>query len=165
MFTTTYQTNWSPAKKIIFRLVFIYFSLFIVVKNNGAYPFMQFFMSKPTKWLEQFIPWFGKHFLSISEPIRVGPNGSGDTSYDYILILVCFIIGVLGTLVWSVLDRKRTNYSKLYYWFTVAIRFYVGLMLINYGLVKIVKLQFSYPSFNRLLQTYGESSPMGIAWI
>lgn len=37
-------------------------------------------------------------------------------------------------------------------------------MLINYGLVKIVKLQFPYPSFGRLLQGYGDSSPMGIAW-
>lgn len=156
--------NWSPIKKITFRFIFIYFSLFIIVKNNGAYPFMQLLMKKPTEWLHQFIPWVGEHFLNILYTIRVGPNGSGDTTYDYVLIFVCFIIGVLGTIVWSFLDRKRTNYSKLYYWFTVAIRFYVGLMLINYGLVKIVKLQFPYPHFGRLLQAYGDSSPMGIAW-
>jgi hypothetical protein len=164
MKTSTSQPNWSPLKKITFRLVFIYFSLFIIVENNGAYPFMQFFMKKPTEWLHQFIPWVGEHFLNISYAIRVGPNGSGDTTYDYVLIFVCFIIGVLGTVIWSFLDRKRINYSKLYYWFTVVIRFYVGLMLINYGLVKIVKLQFPYPDFIRLLQAYGDSSPMGIAW-
>lgn len=164
MKNSTLCPNWSPTKKITFRFIFIYFSLFIIAKNNGAYPFMQFFMKKPTEWLYQFIPWVGEHFLNISDTIRVGPNGSGDTTYDYVLIFVCFVIGVLGTIIWSFLDRKRTNYSKLYYWFTVAIRFYVGLMLINYGLVKIVKLQFPYPSFGRLLQAYGDSSPMGIAW-
>ena len=160
----TSQSYWSPVQKITFRFIFIYFSLFILVKNNGAYPFMQFLMKKPTEWLYKLIPWFGERFLNITDTIGVGPNGSGDTTYDYVLILVCFIIGVLGAVIWSFLDRKRTNYATLYYWFTVAIRFYVGLMLINYGLVHIVKLQFPYPSFGRLLQNYGDSSPMGIAW-
>ena len=164
METTSPQLNWSSTKKITFRLIFLYFSLFIILKNNGAYPFMQLIMSKPKEWLYQFIPWFGEQFLNISDPIRVGPNGSGDTTYDYVLIFACFVFSFLGTIIWTFLDRKRKNYSKLYYWFTVAVRFYVGLMLINYGLIKVVKLQFSYPSFNRLLQTFGDASPMGLAW-
>ena len=43
-------------------------------------------------------------------------------------------------------------------------RYYVGLMLINYGLSKVIQLQFSEPTFNRLLEAYGDSSPMGLAW-
>lgn len=52
----------------------------------------------------------------------------------------------------------------MYYWLTVILRFYVGIMMIQYGLVKVVKLQFPSPSLDRLLETYGESSPMGLAW-
>jgi hypothetical protein len=47
---------------------------------------------------------------------------------------------------------------------TVAIRFYVGLMLINYGLFKVIQVQFPPPSLYRLTETYGDSSPMGLAW-
>lgn len=65
---------------------------------------------------------------------------------------------------WTALDRKSLNYPKLYYWLTVAVRFYVGIMLFNYGMVKIIKLQFPAPGIWRLMSTYGESSPMGLAW-
>jgi hypothetical protein len=37
-------------------------------------------------------------------------------------------------------------------------------MLISYGLVKVIQLQFPAPGLYRLLQPYGNSSPMGLAW-
>lgn len=52
----------------------------------------------------------------------------------------------------------------MYYWLTVFIRFYVGLTLINYGFFKVFKTQFSAPGLFRLIQPYGDSSPMGLAW-
>lgn len=156
--------NWSVLERIGFRFSFIYFSLFIIIQNNGAYPFWQWIMEKPTEWLQQFIPWVGKHILGLPKDITVFTNGSGDTTYDYIIVLCIFSLAVLGALIWSFIDRKRTNYTKLFYWLRVAIRCYVALMLINYGLVKVIKLQFPSPSFYRLIEPYGESSPMGLAW-
>lgn len=119
-------------------------------------------MSKPTEWLHKFIPWFGDLVFNVNVTQFTG--GSGDTTYDYLILFVILIVAVVGGAIWSIIDRNRSNYAKLYYWLSVAVRFYVGLMLINYGLVKVIKLQFSYPSFYRLLQDYGESSPMGLAW-
>lgn len=158
------ETLWSPLEKIGFRFSFIYFLLFIVFKNNGAYPFWQVIIKYPTDLLHKFIPWVGKHVLHLSKDITTFTNGSGDTTYDYVSVLVIFIIAFLGCIIWSVLDRHRADYKKMYYWLTVAIRFYVGIMLINYGLVKVVKLQFPSPAFYRLLEPYGDSSPMGLAW-
>lgn len=37
-------------------------------------------------------------------------------------------------------------------------------MLIDYGLSKVIQLQFPDPSFHRLTQPFGEASPMGLAW-
>ncbi|MGY0037489.1 hypothetical protein [Pedobacter sp. NJ-S-72] len=37
-------------------------------------------------------------------------------------------------------------------------------MLIKYGMAKIIKLQFPFPSNYRMIQAYGDSSPMGLAW-
>ena len=36
--------------------------------------------------------------------------------------------------------------------------------MISYGAVKVIKSQFPDPSLARLMQTYGDSSPMGLLW-
>jgi hypothetical protein len=162
--TTVLRTKWSILEKIGFRFSFIYFALYIIIQNNGAYPLWGAIMQYPTELLHKFIPWVGKNILNLSYDIKTFTGGSGDTTYDYVIVFVIFVTAIFGSLVWSIVDRKRTNYKKLYYWITVAMRFYVALMLINYGLVKVVKLQFPSPGFYRLLEPYGDSSPMGLAW-
>ncbi|PQJ80107.1 hypothetical protein [Polaribacter porphyrae] len=155
---------WSPLKKISFRFFFSYFSLFIIFQNNTTYPFYKHVEELFNKVLYKIIPTIGETILGISYTIRTGPNGSGDTTYDYVLLFTIFIISILACIIWSLLDRKRKHYKKMYYWLTVAIRFYIGLMLINYGMWKLIKLQFGYPSMQTLTQTFGESSPMRLAW-
>ncbi len=164
MENTLISPEWNIYRKISFRFVFIFFGLFIIITNNGAYPFWYLIFSYPTEVLHLLIPWIGKHILRLSYDITVFSNGSGDTTYDYVIVFTSFVIALLGTIVWSFLDRKRANYDTLYYWLTVAIRFYIGLMLIQYGMVKVIKLQFPEPNIYRLTQYYGDSSPMGLAW-
>ncbi len=158
------NNKWSKLGDFGFKFSFVYFFLFIIFKNNGAYPFWGYVIEYPAKLVRQFIPWVGKNVLQLPFDINTGPNGSGDTTYGYVLMFVIFIIAFLSAIVWSLLSRKQKNNDKLYYWLTTAIRYYVGLMLINYGMVKVIQLQFSQPSFYRLMQPYGESSPMGLAW-
>ena len=157
-------TKWTLIERIGFRFSFIYFALYIIIQNNGAYPVWGAIMQFPTKLLHKFIPWVGKNILHLSYDITRFTGGSGDTTYDYVIVFVIFVTAIFGSILWSILDRNRNNYKKMYYWITVAMRFYVALMLINYGLVKVVKLQFPSPGFYRLLESYGDSSPMGLAW-
>ena len=155
---------WSESEKIAFRFIFILFSLFIVFYNNGAYPLFRFLIYYPTLVLNKLLIWVSKNILQLGYELSVQPNGSGDTSYGYILLLFISVVSLVGCLIWTLLDRKQLNYQKLYYWLTVAVRFYLGLMLIQYGMVKVIKLQFPFPSLYRLSSTYGESTPMGLAW-
>lgn len=158
------SSRWTSAEKINFRFLFVFFLMFIIVENNGAFPFFDVIMQYPTEGLHAFVVWLGKYVLRLPYDIVHFTYGSGDTTYDYILVLCCFVIAVLAATTWTLLDRQSEGYPKLYYWLTVIVRFYVGLMLINYGMVKIFKLQFPYPYLYRLLQPYGDSSPMGLAW-
>lgn len=155
---------WSTGQKIAFRYIFIFCMLFIFINNNGAYPFLYYIAEYPIALIDKLIPWIGKHILLLPSEVSVTISGSGDTTYDYIVVLTISVTALVGTILWTVLDRKSTHYTKLYYWLTVAIRYYIGLMLINYGLIKIIKLQFPSPNFHRLTQNYGDSSPMGLAW-
>ncbi|WP_316794570.1 hypothetical protein [Pedobacter frigoris] len=155
---------WTPVQRLSFRFVFILFILFILFVNNGAYPLFYFVMQFVTELMHQFIPWVGKHILKLPYEITEFTGGSGDTTYDYVVLLFITTVAATGTLIWTVVDRKNLNYPRLYYWLTVAVRFYVGIMLFNYGMVKVIKLQFPSPGISRLLTPYGESSPMGLAW-
>ncbi|WP_296316956.1 hypothetical protein [Winogradskyella sp. UBA3174] len=158
------QSSWSLFEKIGFRFISIYFILIILFQNNGAFPLWDTIFAYPTEWIKKLVPWLGANLYSISDEVVVRITGSGDTLFDYLVVLTMFLVAVTGCLIWSVIDRKRNDYAKMYYWLTVGIRYYVGLMLISYGMVKVIQLQFAYPGFYRLLGTYGESSPMGLAW-
>jgi len=92
------------------------------------------------------------------------PSGSGDTTYNYVQIFVWVIISFLFAVTWVLLDRKHTSYRRLAYWLRIFMRYYLGYTLLVYGFVKIIKLQFPSPGLVRLVQPYGDSSPMGLAW-
>lgn len=162
--TSTRSTNWSILKKISFRFFFIYFLLFIAFQNNSAYPFWDKIFHYPFEWTKQLIPWLGQHIYGISDVTFRENTGSGDTLFDYIVLLTIFSITTIGCLLWSVIDRKNNRYDKLYYWLTVGVRYYVALTFISYGLYKVIQLQFPYPGPYRMLSTFSETSPMGLAW-
>lgn len=154
-------SQWSILEKLIFRFSFTWLMLFILLFNNNAFPFVKLL---PIEWLHVFIPWLGDTLLHLPSKITVFTNGSGDTTYDYVLLLFAFLVTIPVTLIWTVADRKSTDYNKMYYWLTVAVRFFIGMMIVHYGAVKVNQLQFPYPGLHRLTETYGESSPMALAW-
>ena len=162
--TTTPKTSWSLIQKVGFRFFFIYFLYVVCFNNNSTYPLWYVIFDYPLKWSQRLIPWLAEHVYGITGVTYLENTGSGDTSFDYASILTGAILGVIGSFIWSLVDRKRSSYNTLYYWLTVALRYYIGIMLINYGLSKVIQLQFSPPGPYRLLNTFGESSPMGLAW-
>lgn len=164
MTNITATPAWPLWQRIGFRFCFLFFGLVVLLINNGAYPLWPLLQEAYNPWLHSFIQWVGKALLKLPYPITVFTNGSGDTTYDWVLLGVIVVLAFAGTVVWTVLGRQQKAYPKLYYWLMVAVRYYVGLMLITYGLVKVVQLQFPKPGLFRLLQAYGHSSPMGLAW-
>jgi len=119
-------------------------------------------------WKTQFwhavIPWVGDHILQLNDPITVFPGGSGDTTYNYVEVLVFFVIAIISAMIWSVIDRKKRDYQRLNYWFIVIVRYYVASFMLSYGLSKVFLLQFGEPGFYQLLRPLGQMSPMGLAW-
>jgi hypothetical protein len=100
----------------------------------------------------------------MAQPITVFSNGSGDTTYDYVKVLCFLVIAAAAAILWSALDRKRMSYTKLHQWLRLYVRLTLGATLLSYGGYKVVPSQFPPPWQWRYLQTYGESSPMGILW-
>lgn len=109
--------------------------------------------------------WFATTFLHLSAEAMIPEgNGSGDTTYNYVEILFYLVIALPGCVLWSALDRRRPNYSTLAKWGAFFARLYLGTMLISYGTSKVIPEQFPPPDLDRLVETYGASSPMGLLW-
>ncbi len=158
------NNSWSSSKKILFRFCFVFFILIILIQNNGAYPFWYYIWMIPEQIFAKLVPWLGKEVLGIKYIIGTEPSGSGDTTYDWLKLLFILILSSFGSFFWGIFSKPTKNYDKLYYYLTLAVRYYIGFMLISYGLVKVFKLQFPAPNLYRLSQEYGDSSPMGLAW-
>ncbi len=151
---TTQQPSgrWNSLQKISFRFIFVFFLTHII-----QWDLVDGLLDGITKWT-------GSHILHIPYPITVKPNGSGDTTFNYVQEFMFLTVSIVSCILWSILDRKRTEYEKLYYWLTVLVRYYLAVVLLLYGFAKIFKSQFPAPDELRLTETYGDSSPMGLAW-
>ncbi|SHM50406.1 hypothetical protein [Mucilaginibacter sp. OK098] len=161
---TAEPVYWSTAQKIAFRFFMIFFLLYMFFNPNGVFPYSDSVQAIYLQPFYKLVPFIGAHILHLHKPIIIAITGSGDTTYDYIIILLIFLMSIIGTIVWSITGRSTSNYNKLFYWLTVMVRYYVAITMISYGLYKVIKLQFPSPSFSRLLEPVGNLSPMGLAW-
>ena len=140
--------QWPLLKKIAFRWQFVYLFLFC--------------LGPAASWLwTRIIPWVGE-LLGVDAVQRA--TGSGDTTFHYVLILGYFVLALVATLVWSFVDHRRPHYHSLYLGLRVLVRLVLGVTLIAYGAAKVFPSQFPPLPLHRLVQTFGEASPMGLLW-
>ncbi|MCQ6958143.1 hypothetical protein [Mucilaginibacter aquariorum] len=162
--TTAEPVYWSPLRKLALRFFLLFFIQYIIFNPNGVLPNIDILYEIYIGPIHKLIVWFAANVLHLGEPITIFTNGSGDTTYDYVLLLFIVITAVIGGIIWTVADRKARNYNNLFYWLTVIVRYYVAITMVTYGCLKIIKLQFPGPSPDRLIQPFGNASPMGLAW-
>jgi hypothetical protein len=162
---------WSLPKRIAFRLVFCYLTLYNMpipghVNLLQAIPGATWLSEKYTKLWHTIVPWVAIHLFHLSGPVTVYPdvNGSGDTTLDYIEDLCLVATAVLGMLIWSLLDFKRTEYRRLHFYLRVCVRYALSFTLLEYGFAKVIPTQFIFPGFSRLIEPLGDFSPMGLLW-
>ncbi|MEM7481679.1 MAG: hypothetical protein AAF481_10940 [Acidobacteriota bacterium] len=106
----------------------------------------------------------GTSILGIDGEIFIGRTGSGDTTADYIRILYLVVGALVGALIGSWLARRRSAPPAVGRGFAIAIRFYLAFYMLDYGLSKVIPVQFIQPPLERLLRPLGETSPMGLVW-
>ena len=152
-------TRWKLATRIAFRFAFSYLVLY-----NFPFPFDMIWdraLGYEAMW-EAITKAVAKQFFGVTIVISI--PGSGDTTYDYYKILCMFVVACVATLIWSILDRRRLEYTRLYEWLRVYIRFSLACTMFLYGTAKILPTQFAAPGLDRLLQPFGDASPMGLLW-
>lgn len=155
--------KWSVMQKWLFRFIAVY--LFIYIFPFPVNLILDSQWQSLSSLFDPFMNWVAHTLLYLKQHVHAdNNNGSGDTSYYYVQEFVFIVLAATATVIWSVADRRRSNYTKLLYWVKAMVRYYLALFLLSYGFAKFNGGQFSPPDLYRLIEPYGRSSPMGLAW-
>ncbi|WP_245713928.1 DoxX family protein [Nocardia vaccinii] len=166
------RARWNLFTRIAFRFCVLYFGLFCVLYPQLLFAFLGWFGSNG--WLpDDAVVWQ----VRVLEPVyrRVGRtvfgvdaelngSGSGDLALLWVLLFCVLVVAAVGTLLWSVLDRRRPGYRRPAGWFLLFVRLCVAGQMLTYGMAKFIPTQMARPGLTTLLQPYGDFSPMAVLW-
>jgi len=162
------MVRWTPATRIAFRFCVLYFGLYVATTQmlNGmlVVPNWGFPPLETLPPLRNVIEWTALHVFRVTHPLVISGSGSGDKTANWVAAFCLVVIAALGTVGWSTIDRTRAGYPSLDRWFRLFMRFAVGTTMLGYGIVKAFPLQMPYPPLTRLLEPFGNFSPMGVLW-
>lgn len=165
------SVRWAFAHRIFFRFLFCYFVLYALPDSGrvslvnyipGAFNLVS---KRYTALWHSICPWVAIHVFHLSgQAVTYFPTGSGDTTLGYVQNLLFVVFAMAATLVWSLADYRRPNYETLHAWLRLLVRYTLAFTLFGYGFAKVFPLQFGTPGFLRLIEPYGDFSPMGSLW-
>jgi len=160
--------SWSLWTRIAFRLCFLYFGFYVLLTQMlpsilplpGVEPPSLGTMPP----VRQVVEWTARHIFGIGAELVVTDSGSGDKLFDWVQAFCLIVLVALGTAVWSILDRERRSYARLHRGFCLFLRLALGATMLLYGFDKLIPLQMPFPYLSRLVEPFGNFSPMGVLW-
>ncbi len=161
--TPSYTTVWPLWRKMIFRFFLILLS-FQMVPWLGTIPYVGYVIDYYEQLMDWIVNFGNRHFFHVKD-VLVPPNGSGDTSYGWAELWTTLSLSLVGSIIWSLFDRKRLNYIHLNYWLCLCTRYYVALVAFTYGFDKVLPLQMPFPNMHQLATPLGDFLPMRLSWM
>src|SRR5262245_19020102 len=105
--------EWGPIRRTLFRFLFSYLVLYNFPFSLKVIPIYGEILDESYQGIwHPVVPWVGKHVLGVTARNHLG----GDTTYGYVLIFCYLILALAATAVWTLLDRRRANYTRLHEW-------------------------------------------------
>jgi len=161
---------WSLPERIGFRFAFCYMALVCIAMVDVLKLFFVIFAfhGEPNGipgMLDPFwnraVPWTAVHLMHLRAPKLMA---DGDTLYGYVLLACRILLAAGATLVWSWLDRRRTQYRVLLAWLRRAVSFLLACVLFTYGIDKVFPMQFGRLSLVRLSERVGDLDLFNLLW-
>jgi hypothetical protein len=87
------------------------------------------------------------------------------TTAGFIAYMSTALIGAgLGTIAWSLIDRRRLSYPRGYAFLRIYLRYLLAAVALSYGAVKVLPSQFVPPSLVALVTPLGDFTRMRLLW-
>ena len=166
------NTPWKSWQKVSFRFFFLFFgvtSFFCwVMTTYFAYVAVAkadltdlYNLYKP---FSGFFYWLDKHIYHTGYDPQSNVSFPIDNHFGVIYYLTIFFFSIIAATAWSILDKKRLNYDKLSYWFNVYLRYTLAIVILGYGIDKVIPVQMSYPRTMDMLRLFGNQSKEDLLW-
>jgi predicted DCC family thiol-disulfide oxidoreductase YuxK len=154
--------RFAAVRSFALRWLIAYLFLHMFPFPIGAFPFTEWPAGLFDKLMTKLVPWVGKIVFGLK--ITIFPGGSGDTTYNYVEVFLFAVVALGLAFAWTLLRRGRPVTPRAFDAMQVLVRYYLGMVMLSYGWHKVIPLQFPVPGPDRLLMSYGDSSPMGLLW-
>ena len=164
--------GWHLITRIAFRFCLVYFGLFCLLYAQVLFVFTGIFgwwlPHGAIMWqmnaLAPVTEWVGRRLFGVDAVLHPFSR-SGDQTAMWVFVFTLLVVALAATVVWSVLDRRRSHYRRLHAWFTVFLRICVGGPLLYFGAVKVIPVQMPAPPLIELLRPYGQLHPNWVLWL
>jgi len=165
------NNNWTTGKKISFRFFFlllgltsalcwivtIYLTCFFLIHHvyNPAAVF---------KSLTPFLYWLDSNIYHTGYNPKIHRAFPQDNHFAGAFYLTALYLSIAGAAIWTLFDAKRPNYNRLFYWFTLYVRYVLGIVVIIYGFDKLIPVQMARPDAASLATPIGDLSRFQVLW-
>lgn len=138
--------GWSSSRRVAFRFFFVAVVVFSIVSLAadvaGDLPLLSrltviWQLSVVERLWRPLVRWTGTHLFHIQI--------SGPPSFQLVGLLCVLLCAAVGAFVWTLADRRRTEYGRLHEWLRIYCRFAVAILMVGYGMQKILVTQADYP--------------------
>lgn len=156
---------WSPLKTMGFRVLFVF--LVLVVFHMFSRFISRYFLGDRNEDLLYFPSFFVQNYILQLHEVPIWTHevsGGGDTLDDWVQQLAFILLAVIVAGIWTLLDKKRKGNSSLYFWTKIAVRYFLGSVMLLYGLNKLFLIQMEYPKLSHFYTPLGDFKPMDLAW-
>ncbi|MFZ0641427.1 MAG: hypothetical protein WA020_06585 [Candidatus Acidiferrales bacterium] len=159
-------SRWSLAQRIAFRFIFSFIFLLIFPFPFGSFPGDVIPAFKLyDKAGSALVSWVATHILHFP-PLKQAFLGLADATAGYVSLFCFVIIAMLATIIWTALDRKRTEYRTLHECLRIYARYMLAFTMLGYGMDKVFALQFvgSQPGLVQVAEPFGNFSRISVLW-
>lgn len=155
--------RWSLATRIAFRFLFAYFTLYLLLPTL-AYR-NDFLREQYIDFWDAVVVWADEAVVDLPYELTFDERGVNSSPYGWVQFLCSVALACAATVVWSVLDRGRSQYARLYPWFRLALRCMLAIIMIRYGAIKVIPSQMiAPPPLSALQQRIGDIFPNLLLW-
>lgn len=158
--------QWTDFQKKGFRFFFIFLTVMSLFAYNVIFALVDTsFENEKTFYgiVSKPLAWIDSHLFHVGYIHGKNTAYFQDTNYGWAFVPTLFLFSLIGMAVWSISDRKRTNYDRLLYWFSTYLSYYLVMAMLPYAIIKIIPVQMHYPNINELLMPLGSRNRFSVA--
>jgi len=159
-----YSRPWPLGQKVVFRFLFIYFLINILSFSYFTdRPYLSLLSGAHNYIINRIVFAFNNHVMHLGGKV-INFYNNDDTHFRLVQMVLYVVVALTGTVIWGIIQRKQPSHNIARYWLKTLIRYFVALVSIIYGSVKLYAFQATFPTLSSMATPLGNFLPQELFW-